>query len=178
MTNPTLPPAKMTRRLLAILYDSFLMLALLLFAAAVPLIFTAGKPSQGSNPFLTLYLVLVCFVFFAWFWTHGGQTLGMRAWRLQLQRLDGGKVDWKVAAIRFITGLPAWLIFILGLAMYFLPETQLPGLLKILQQLPNWALLAIGCVWLALDNRPNSLRDSLSKTRVVQLPKPSPQTTK
>ena len=177
MTNNALPAAKMTRRLLAIFYDAFLMLALLLFAAAVPLIFTGGKPSQGSNPFLTLYLLLVCFVFFGWFWTHGGQTLGMRAWRLQLQRLDGGKIDWKIATMRFVTGLPAWLIFILGVAMYVLPDTQLPGLLKGLHRLPDWLLLVVGCGWLAMDNRPNSLRDSLSKTRVAQLPRPLPQAT-
>ncbi|OGI41569.1 MAG: hypothetical protein A2150_00620 [Candidatus Muproteobacteria bacterium RBG_16_64_11] len=43
----------------------------------------------------------VCgFLFYGWFWTRGGQTLGMRAWRLRLTRADGGPVTWRRAALR------------------------------------------------------------------------------
>ena len=44
--------------------------------------------------------------FFAYFWTHGGQTLGMRAWRLRLLRADGARLTCSDAALRWLT---AWI---------------------------------------------------------------------
>ncbi|MCB1757256.1 MAG: RDD family protein, partial [Gammaproteobacteria bacterium] len=44
--------------------------------------------------------MLVTFVFFGWFWTHGGQTLGMRAWRLQLTGNRQHAVSWPQSIIR------------------------------------------------------------------------------
>jgi uncharacterized RDD family membrane protein YckC len=44
-----------------------------------------------ASPFFRTYLLLVCFFFYGGFWVHGGQTLGMRAWRLRLQRRNGGR---------------------------------------------------------------------------------------
>lgn len=41
--------------------------------------------------------------FFAWFWYKGGQTLGMRAWRLKLVSMDGKKVTKRQAIIRALT---------------------------------------------------------------------------
>ena len=37
-----------------------------------------------------LYLVVCAFGFYVYFWCKGGQTLGMRAWRLLLVRQEGG----------------------------------------------------------------------------------------
>ncbi len=34
-------------------------------------------------------MIGVIYLFFAYFWVHGGQTLGMRAWRFRLLRDDG-----------------------------------------------------------------------------------------
>lgn len=49
------------------------------------------------------YLITVVCAFFVWFWSHGGQTLGMRAWRLKIQRMDGQTISVTQAVIRLCT---------------------------------------------------------------------------
>lgn len=41
--------------------------------------------------------------FYLWFWTHGGQTVGMRAWRLRVQNSDGTAISLTQALIRLAT---------------------------------------------------------------------------
>lgn len=96
----------------AILYDSLLLAGVLFAATALALalaVLIAGSesvkahsPLQG-NPFFSTYLLLVCFFFFAGFWICGGQTLGMRAWRLRVQRQDGWTIGWWQALLRFLS---------------------------------------------------------------------------
>jgi len=59
--------------------------------------------------------LLIAMVFFSAFWTFGGQTLGMKAWRLQLVTAAGSPVSYRQALLRFasacISALPAGLGF-------------------------------------------------------------------
>ncbi|MBU2894048.1 RDD family protein [Colwellia sp. D2M02] len=43
--------------------------------------------------------------FFIYFWSRKGQTLGMRAWRLRVQNLDGSLISSKTAIKRLLTTL-------------------------------------------------------------------------
>ncbi len=92
------------RRLGAILYDSLLLFAILLLATAFALLAMHGHLDHKGVGF-RLYIVLVTFGFYGWFWTHGGQTLGMRAWKIRVQRLDGSSIRWWQAVIRFIVAI-------------------------------------------------------------------------
>lgn len=56
-----------------------------------------------SNVYSSYLIAVVCF-FFIWFWTHGGQTLGMRAWRLKVQRMNGASITPFQALLRLATG--------------------------------------------------------------------------
>ncbi len=38
--------------------------------------------------------------FFLWFWTHGGQTLGMKAWQLRVHNEDGSTIHLRQAIVR------------------------------------------------------------------------------
>ena len=67
-----------------------------------------------SNPLARAYLLMVSFLFFGWCWTHGGQTLGMRAWKIRLVNFDGKTVSWSQALTRFCLALLSWLPFGLG----------------------------------------------------------------
>ena len=96
------------RRLGALLYDSLLLAGLLLLATAVLIIpydLLAARPyPQGEllhRTLLQLYLLAVIAGFFVYFWTHGGQTLGMSAWRLRVVRDDGNPLSLKDALQRF-----------------------------------------------------------------------------
>ena len=107
-----LPPSSLAwlpRRLAAIVYDSLLLTGVLFGATALALGLAAAllggealklhNPLAG-NPFFSTYLLLVCFFFYGGFWIYGGQTLGMRAWRLRVQRRDGRGIGWWQALLR------------------------------------------------------------------------------
>lgn len=101
--NPS--PAGLLRRLGALAYDAVLLLGILFFATAALLPLHGGEAIQPDNWAYSAYLLAVTFLFFGWFWTHGGQTLGMRAWKIRLCSEDGGAVDWKRAGLRFVAAL-------------------------------------------------------------------------
>ncbi len=100
MTDIPTNPASLWRRLGALLYDSLLLFAVLFFAAALVMLLTRGHFNPASLPF-QLYLLLISFWFFGWFWTHGGQTLGMRAWKIRVMQYSGAGISWNQALQRF-----------------------------------------------------------------------------
>jgi len=120
-----LPHCGLLRRLAAILYDSLLLLAILFIASAIWLIPTGGEAPKGQNPLLTIFLLLVSFGFFAWFWSHGGQTLGMRAWRIRLQNRNPGPVSLWQLMLRFIISIISWLAFGLGFLWSLIDKEKL-----------------------------------------------------
>ncbi|WP_184383941.1 RDD family protein [Xanthomonas cannabis] len=106
----TRPPALVGWRLLALCYDAWPVLALsMLISAAFTLGFTlAGHPARENiAPFSSWQwlLWLCCWVaggiYATVSWRRGGQTLGMRPWRLQLQ---GPSPSWRQAWMRYAVG--------------------------------------------------------------------------
>ena len=112
MTAPLPQPAGLLRRLGAIVYDGLLLAGLLMLASALWLPITGGEAVQRGTPLFLLfqlYLLAVCFAFFVWFWTHGGQTLGMRTWRLRVSQPGGEPITLTQAVKRFAFALLSWL---------------------------------------------------------------------
>lgn len=91
------------RRTAAFLYDCLLLIALFFIITAISIAFNDGQAIQHFM--FKLVLLVVAFIFFDWFWRHGGQTLGMRAWRIKLQSNNSASLSLKQSAIRFSTGL-------------------------------------------------------------------------
>jgi uncharacterized RDD family membrane protein YckC len=115
-TDNRLQYAGLVRRLMAIMYDLFLLLAMLFIATAIAMMFNQGnaiEPGQAIYPFYIVYLLVLSFVFYGWFWTHGGQTLGMKTWKMRLQQDDGKPLSWNLALIRFAIALVS--VSVLGL---------------------------------------------------------------
>jgi uncharacterized RDD family membrane protein YckC len=145
--SPPLPVrAGLLRRLGAMLYDSLLLLAVLMVATALFLPLTGGEAvDPGTHPLLELVyrLVLLLLVvgFYGLFWTRRGQTLGMASWRLRVEREDGRLLTWGDTLRRL-----AWALLAL---------------------LP----LGLGFVWILLDPQRRAWHDRLSRTRVVVLRK-------
>ena len=122
------------RRLAALVYDSLLLFAVL-FAATVPVLFVTGGRAVGPNdPTFTAYLLAVSYVYFGWCWTRGGQTLGMRAWRMRVRTRDGKPLGWRRSLLRFAAALVS-----IGAA-------------------------GAGLLWVAFDRDRMSLHDRLSAT--------------
>lgn len=103
--------AGLFRRLMAIIYDLFLLIALLFIATAAAMVVNRGnaiQPGQAFYPVYVVYLLIVSFIFYGWFWTHGGQTLGMKTWKMKLQQGNGKAVTWPLALLRFVTAILSW----------------------------------------------------------------------
>lgn len=103
-------PSGLTRRLAAAAYD-LLLLCGVLFLAGLPLptIPDDVRNSWAGQISVRVYLVSVCLLFFCWFWTHGGQTLGMRAWRVRVVAPGGSPVTWNAAVRRFFGAILSWI---------------------------------------------------------------------
>jgi uncharacterized RDD family membrane protein YckC len=141
MTQPDANcPANLWRRLAAIAYD-WLLLASVLFATTFVLILLrGGAVIEPGTWWYGVVLIAVAFLFYGWCWTHGGQTLGLRAWKLRVVTADGAPLSWPDAARRFVAS-----------AILFLP----PGL---------------GLIWSLLDSQRRCWHDRLSRSQVVRLP--------
>jgi uncharacterized RDD family membrane protein YckC len=87
------------------------------------------------------YLVSTCLLFFIWFWTHGGQTLGMRAWRLKVVGVDGGPIGWRAAVVRCFGAIL------------------------------SWSALGLGYLWILVDREKLAWHDRMSATRLSLIPK-------
>jgi len=157
-------PAGLLRRLAALVYDALLIGALLILATAPLLLFTGGQGVQPENRVYPFYLITLVFVFYGWFWTHGGQTLGMRAWHIITLNADRHILTWRQALMRFVAvSLP---LVALG-----------PGALWLFQE-PKMAIFALACswltnyLWIGVDQHGRALHDRLSNTQIIHIPKP------
>jgi uncharacterized RDD family membrane protein YckC len=92
-----------------------LLIALWFLATALLLPFTDGEAIPPGSLLYLAWLALAAFLWLGWSWTHGGQTLGMRAWRLRLVTLESGPVTWPRALLRFLVAVPTILAGGLGL---------------------------------------------------------------
>jgi len=111
--DPDLGPG-FFRRVAAVCYDGLLLLAVLFLATALALPFNSGQAFSSSQYFYPIYLLITSFIFYGWFWTRGGQTLGLRSWKMKLCRFDGGAVSWRLAGLRFAAAIISWAVFGLG----------------------------------------------------------------
>ena len=146
------PIAGLGRRLAAIFYDFILCLAIAFVIGLAYKGTQAGiygfeqfKALSDSNAFsrapLYSLVFLAEFAFFAKFWTHSGQTLGMQVWRIRVQNRDGSAISLLQALLRFMTALA------------------------------SWACLGLGFWWMLWDKQKNSWHDRYSESVIVSLPK-------
>jgi len=110
------PATLLARRFAALLYDAALVAALLLLASWPAVLFHHGEAFSPGHPGFRAYLLAVSFFYFGWSWTHGGQTLGMKAWRLRCGASAGTAVTWPRALARFCLAL-LFLVPLAGLGL-------------------------------------------------------------
>ena len=147
-TAPALPTAGLIRRLMAMVYDSLLLLGV---AFAYGVIVWALRKLAGQNTLepLTgpaafvelLFLWITLAGYYVLGWTRRGQTLGMKSWRLRLEPPDGGAVS----------AATAWLRTLLA------PVSM--------------AAAGVGYLWVLFDKERGCWHDRWTGTRVVVLPK-------
>ena len=86
-------------------YDAVAIIALLMAATALAMLAGFRELHLLHNPLYALYLLAVWFGYVAWCWHNGGMTLGMRAWRVRIESVSGGRPDWGQCLLRFLLSL-------------------------------------------------------------------------
>ena len=138
------------RRFLAIIYDSLLLIPVLMFAGGAILGIQAALNTLSFYDDITLNsnvlmrqisFLLTVFCFFSWFWIKNGQTLGMQSWRIKLISINGEVITIKHTVLRFAGAILSTSIFGLG---YF---------------------------WILFDEQDRAWHDIISKTRLILIPK-------
>ena len=136
-------PAALHWRLLALLYDLFPLIAIWLVTSAIGLALHGWEPMAPGTVGAWLQFVALLaatFLYFGLSWRRGGQTIGMRAWRLRLVDACGGAPGWGQLIVRA------------GVAVLSL------------------ALLGLGYAWSLVDAERRSWHDMASGTRMLRLP--------
>lgn len=129
------------RRLGGVLYDGLAVIALWMLASAI-ITTLFGNASQGEARWLLQGVSLLTIsAYFLWCWTHGGQTLAMKTWRVRVVQENGAPLSFSTALRR-----------------YFL---ACAGLL----------LGGVGLWWALLDRDGQFLHDRLTGTRLVLVEK-------
>jgi uncharacterized RDD family membrane protein YckC len=126
----------------SIFYDALLLTAVLFFAT-LPLI---SIPEDLQSILLVeamkvFWYLLVSYIYFAGFWLKGGQTPGMKPWKIVLVDMQGGNVSKKQVSVRFFSAIL------------------------------SWCLAGLGFLWMIVDRNHFSLHDHLSKSRLVMVEK-------
>lgn len=131
--------ASFWRRLGAMFYDSLLLLALMLVSTSL-ITLPLGMPTgYGLVLFQFFIFEIIPAVFFCGFWGLGGQTLGMRAWKLRVVGDDGANLTWGDALLRHLAALLSCLS------------------------------CGFGFLWILVDPQRLAWHDRLSKTRVIKV---------
>lgn len=113
----TSEPASLWLRLLAGLYDLLPLLGLWFFAGAIALGLTGGAlEAHVIERKLLTQILLLAFTaaYFVISWSRGGQTIGMRAWRLRVLSADSTRLTWPRALLRFLVALISLAAFGIG----------------------------------------------------------------
>jgi uncharacterized RDD family membrane protein YckC len=134
--------AGLFRRLFAIMYDTFLLIAILFIVAMIALTLNQGQAIESDNSFRPFYMAgmfAICYLYFSWFWINGGQTLGMKTWHIRLVSVDGHRIGWKTTTLRFIAAII------------------------------SWAFAALGFLWALLDRKKRCWHDLISHSELLDL---------
>lgn len=153
-------PCPLWRRLLALVYDLLIVVAIVMVVGLLCQLATGGR-LIGTGAKVTVpiwYQALQGVVVAAYFissWRRGGQTVGMRPWRIQVTRSDGRTPTMRQAIIRALVAAAPMLLLVL---------TPLMGL-----QTTLWTLLIAWISWFAValfDPRRRALHDLAAGTEI------------
>lgn len=156
-------PCPLWRRVLALVYDLLIVVALVMVVGLLCQLATGGRLIRtGAHAVVPLwYQALQGAVVAAYFissWRCGGQTLGMRPWRIRVCRADGGTLSLRQALIRALAAAAPLLLLALA------PRLGLHAVL--------WALLLAWALWFApalFDPRRRALHDLAAGSELRRL---------
>jgi uncharacterized RDD family membrane protein YckC len=166
MTNTTTTDlvCPLWRRLIALIYDLVAVLAIVMTVGLVcqlatggQLITTTGTQAHIAWWYRPLQAVVVA-GYFVLSWLRGGQTLGMRPWRIRVTTHDGGRLSLGQAVLRAVVAAAPLVMLLLAPAL---------GLRTAL-----WGVLGLWIVWFAtglVDSRRRPVHDLIARTEIRRI---------
>jgi len=134
-------PAGFLKRILALIYDSLLIAAIVLVLSLLLVFINGGYPDSGSFLSFIQFFILVVTgpIFYSYFWiVNKGQTTGMQAWKIKLVTMDETELNIK--------------------------KTMLRCLISTI----SFAFIGLGYLWILYDKDDLSWSDILTKTKVIK----------
>ncbi len=154
------------RRMASFLYEGVLLFGVTFISGYLYAALTQQRNALSGKVGLQAFEFLVLGVYFVWFWTHGGQTVAMKAWHLRVVDEQGAPLSQWRALARYLL---SWLWFLPALASVYLAELHSGGAIfgALLAGVLAYVLLA------RLHPSRQFLHDLLCRTRLVtQRPPP------
>ena len=111
------------RRMAAFLYEGVLLFGVLMMSAYLFSNLTQQRHALTGRHALQGFLFFILGIYFAWFWSHGGQTVAMKAWHIRLVDQHGRAVSQGRALARYVL---SWLWFMPALMVLWLVDVPGP----------------------------------------------------
>jgi len=129
------------KRILALVYDSLLIAAIVLVLSLLLVLVNGGYPESGSFVSFIQFFILIFTgpIFYSYFWiVNKGQTTGMQAWKIKLVTTDETELN--------------------------INKTMLRCLISTI----SFACLGLGYLWILYHKDDLSWSDILTKTKVIK----------
>lgn len=151
------------RRLTTMMYEGVLLFGVVAIAGLLFSPIFEQRHALYLRHALQYWLFVVIGAYFIWFWTHSGQTLPMKTWRMRLVTLDGKPLLFRRALARYFL---AWLWFLPGLAIaWALDAKAWTAISIVMANVIAWALTA------HVHPSRQFLHDRIAGTKLVTLSK-------
>ncbi len=98
----TQPAPGLWRRMACFTYEGVLLFGVVMIAAYLFGTLTQQRNALLGRHGLQAFLFLVIGIYFVWFWSHGGQTVAMKAWHVRLVDAAGRPVSQLRALARYL----------------------------------------------------------------------------
>jgi uncharacterized RDD family membrane protein YckC len=156
-----MPAPPVARRMAAFLYEGVLLFGVLFVSGWLFSTLTQLRdPGHQGVWRLQIFLLLVLAIYFCWFWSHGGQTVAMKAWHVRVVDKNGNSLTQARALARFVL---AWMWVLPALLASKLAGFHTGGSL--------YGLLLVGVLTYAalawLHPQRQFLHDALCGTRLI-----------
>lgn len=153
-------PCPLWRRLLALVYDLLIVVAIVMVVGLLCQLATGGQliHTAGKTVVPIWYQLLQALVVLAYFissWRRGGQTVGMRPWHIRVTRDDGGTPSVQQALIRVLVAAAPLVLLMLEPVIGLRPTL--------------WTLLGVWAAWFAValfDPRRRAIHDFAAHTEI------------
>lgn len=160
-------PIPVGRRIAVIIYEAFLVTALVFASSLItvkPLYFFVS--TQSARTWWTQVIAIcVLGLYFSWSWSNGRRTLAMKTWKVRLYTLDGYNVPLRQAFLRFTGLIAPWLV-----AEILITIIESRGHAILLSPARNaWIVTAILFPWIFCIFHPKRIpfHDAFSGTRLI-----------